>query len=127
MTHNIEIKVECKGSAVGTLGWFNSILEKSEFVIKNNQTGIPALFLRIKNETGARDHFICKNEEGYHENYLTSHDGKYIHVAAIENDFVYGLFNFSLTPACRKAVEGLIEKAVATFDEWWKNDGVITE
>ena len=49
---SIEIKVECKGSAVGTLGWLNSILESSELVIKNNKIGLPAIFLKTEKQDG---------------------------------------------------------------------------
>ena len=28
MTTTIEIKIECKGQAIGTLGWFNSMIQK---------------------------------------------------------------------------------------------------
>lgn len=46
MVHNVEVKIECKGDAAGTLGWFSAMMERSEFVIKNGKNGSPAMFLK---------------------------------------------------------------------------------
>jgi hypothetical protein len=44
MTHTFEIKVQCKGDAVGTLGWLNSLLADGELVVKPSKDGTPGLF-----------------------------------------------------------------------------------
>lgn len=125
MTHNIEIKVECKGSAAGTLGWFNSILEKSEFVIKNNKAGAPAIFLKTTEDDGrAKYSFLCKkwNQREDPYGYRTTDDG-YLCEIPESNFDCHGFSDYPLTPACKKAVEDMISKAKDVFAEWWENDG----
>ena len=46
MKTNIEITVENKGIANGTLGWFNKILNESTLVIANTKSGDPAIWLK---------------------------------------------------------------------------------
>ena len=61
MKTSIEIKVECKGDAVGTLGWLNSMLEKSEMVIKNSKNGLPEIFLKTEKPDGTFEYrFLCR-------------------------------------------------------------------
>lgn len=125
MTHNIEIKIECKGSAVGTIGWFNSIMEKSEFVIKNNKSGVPAIFLRTMNADGTDKHrFLCRKADSTtYPDYNITDDGYACEIAEGDGYNAYGFVNHPITPACRKAVEDMIDKAKDVFAEWWENDG----
>lgn len=117
----IEIKVECKGAAVGTLGWFNSIIKDSEFVIKNCKDGTPAIFLKTKREDDKFDYrFLCKkyNQSEDPTGYNITNDGYACEIP--EGDtYISGLFNIPLTPACKKAVKELIIKAKDVFAEWW--------
>lgn len=123
MKTNVEIKIECKGEAAGTLGWFNSIMNKSEFVIKNSSNGAPAIFLKTLEDDGKVTYrFLCKkwdnktNPVGYK---LTSDD--YLCEVAEDSPIGDGLFNFALTPACRQAVVDMIDTAKEIFKEWWES------
>ncbi len=125
METSIEIKIECKGHAVGTLGWFNSVMANSEFVIKNSQKGTPAMFLKTTDKEGkVKYSFLCekynpkKDPFGYK---ITSDD--YACEIPTGDGYVSGLFDFPLTQACKKAVEEVIIKAKDIFAEWWENDG----
>ena len=61
MVHNVEVKIECKGDAAGTLGWFSAMMARSEFVIKNGKTGSPAIFLKTTDDGGKEKYaFLCK-------------------------------------------------------------------
>ena len=53
---------------------------------------------------------------------MTEKNGELLRVRTIENDFEYGLFDFSLTPECEIKVQELIDKSVDFFANWWKND-----
>ena len=123
MKTNVEIKIECKGEAVGTLGWFNSIMNKSEFIIKNSNTGNPAIFLKTVEEDGKVTYrFLCKkldnktNPLGYR---LTSDD--YLCEVVDNSPIGDGLFGVPLTPACKQAVEDMITTAKEIFKEWWES------
>jgi len=123
MKTNVEIKIECKGEAVGTLGWFNSIMNKSEFIIKNSNTGTPAIFLKTVEEDGKVTYrFLCKkldnktNPLGYR---LTSDD--YLCEVVDNSPIGDGLFGVPLTPACKQAVEDMITTAKEVFKEWWES------
>jgi len=123
MKTNVEIKIECKGEAVGTLGWFNSIMNKSEFIIKNSNTGTPAIFLKTVEEDGKVTYrFLCKkldnktNPLGYR---LTSDD--YLCEVVDNSPIGDGLFGVPLTPACKQAVEDMITTAKEIFKEWWES------
>lgn len=125
----IEIKIECKGQAVGTLGWLNSKLEESELVIKNTKSGTPGMFLKLKLDNADVKNqfeylFICKkvlnlfDTEGYQNT-----SDLIIYVFPEEDgQFYFGLFNNPLTPACTKKVKELIASAVDQYREWWNNN-----
>lgn len=125
MTHTIEIKIECKGDAVGTLGWFNSLMKDASFVIKESKNGQPAMFLKARNkgDNGWAYSFLCKkaiaNEDptAYNE----TNDGYWCEIP--EGDgYISGFSDYPLTPACRKAVKEMIEKAKDEFSDWWENN-----
>jgi hypothetical protein len=132
MKNTIEIKIECKGQAVGTLGWFNSIIKDSELVIKNNKIGLPSMFLKMNlSKTGdivPHDFkFICRafsrSEAEDTRGYRTKDN--YMFVYSIDDPYheKFGLFDVPLTPACREKVVEFIESAVEKYSEWWENDG----
>lgn len=116
---NLEIKIECKGSAVGTLGWFNSVLNESELVVKNSASnGAPAMFLKDKN---GKHRFICKCFDGK-DTYQYKLRGNYMSCYPVEDEQLYGLFDVPLTPACEKRVNEFIDSAVEKFADWWESD-----
>lgn len=128
MKNTIEIKIECKGNAVGTLGWFNSIIENSELAIKETKNGSPGMFLKgiAKDGKTTSYQFICKvrsninNDDDAHlDTYLS---GKYSAVQAESTDYIDGFSDYPLTPACLKKVNEFIEMAVEKFAEWWENN-----
>ena len=92
MTNQIEIKIECKGKAVGTLGWFNSMMQDAELVVKETKDGTPGMFLKAKNKGGEgwAYSFICKKflNNTDTEGYNTTNDYiKYIY-AEQDNQFI---------------------------------------
>jgi len=125
MKNIIEIKIECKGNAVGTLGWFNSIMQGSEFIIKNCKSGEPGLFLKHKNkdsETMSYS-FICKkwNQNQDPEAYrIRSND--YLIIYPLNSQYLHGFSDYPLTQACELKVEEMIQIALDKFAEWWEND-----
>lgn len=125
MKNTIEIKIECKGEAVGTLGWFNSIIEKSELVIKNRKNGLPGMFLVTNNEdkTISTRFVCCVKDSEEDEMYFKVVKDNYIRVYNQVDDYGYknGLFNFPLTPSCSKKVVEFLDSAVEKFAEWWEN------
>lgn len=126
MKNTIEIKVECKGVAVGTLGWFNSIIKDSELVIKNCKDGTPGMFLKaptVKGDDMAYT-FICKKAKGWEDaQYYDYNENTGIkRVYPVENDMAYGFSGYPLTPACEKKVKELIDLACEQFLEWWENN-----
>ena len=123
MKTNVEIKIECKGEAVGTLGWFNSIMNKSEFIIKNSNTGNPAIFLKTNEDEGKVTYrFLCKKWDKKTDpfGYRLTSDEYLCEVAESRLDGG-GLFNIPLTPACKQAVEEVIQTAKEVFKEWWES------
>lgn len=122
MVHNVEVKIECKGDAAGTLGWFSAMMERSEFVIKNGKTGSPAIFLKTTDEDGKVKHaFLCKKYD-QRENpygYRITGDGYMCEIPESINDCT-GFSDYPLTPACREAVKEMIDKAKDIFAEWWE-------
>lgn len=119
----IEIKVENKGFAKGTLGWFNEILSRSELIIRETKTGTPAMWLKTKklNSEDFDFEIICKAFLEYSETEGYRMDGNIAYVYA-ENrscNFEVGFSDYALTPACKKAVEELINKAVVEFSTWF--------
>ena len=123
MENTIEIKIECKGAAAGTLGWFNSIMQHSEFVVKNSNTGTPAIFLKTTEENGKETYrFLCKKWDGRSDPFGYRLTGDNYLCELPESDIGYnGLFDVPLTPACREAVKDMINKAKEIFVEWWEN------
>jgi hypothetical protein len=125
MKTTIEISIECKGQAVGTLGWFNSMMSDASFVIKESKDGRPAMFLKAKNSagTGWAYSFLCKKATGYDEpyNYNLTSDGFACEIPESDGN-VSGFSDYPLTPACRKAVKEMINKATDAFREWWNEN-----
>jgi hypothetical protein len=127
MKQFIEVKIENKGNMLGTLGWFKEIMERSEFVIRETTEGTPAMFLKTTDDDGnVKYSFLCekfndkKNPFGFK---LTSDD--YLCEVDEGHGYVTGLFNFPLTPACKKAVEEMIMRAKDAFKEWFESDGEV--
>ena len=60
MKTQIEIKIEDKGHALGTLGWFKKLMENSELVIRN-ENGLPGIYLKTTDEKGdVKYRFLCR-------------------------------------------------------------------
>ena len=123
MKTQIEIKIEDKGHALGTLGWFKKLMENSELVIRN-ENGLPGIYLKTTDEKGdVKYRFLCRkwdelNDSEFYR--LTFDDYLCVKPQGYEEN---GLFNMPLTPACYKAVEALINEAKEAFADWWENDG----
>lgn len=132
MTHNFEIKVQCKGDAVGTLGWLNSLLADGELVIKNTKDGVAGMFFHYfhdkqGNETKPNEGntFICKP--------IISYDGEYEYeqepvngallkcVYPVSDEHACGFVDYPLTPAAKEKLTEFLEKAKEQFVEWWNN------
>lgn len=121
----IEIKVECKGHAVGTLGWLNSLLNDSELTVKRTKDGTPGMFLKTKDEKGNISHkFICRKWDrmedpmGYN---LRSNDTLLSINASGDPNYERTFSDHPLTPACQAKVQELIDKACEEFEDWWEN------
>ncbi|MFW6247130.1 MAG: hypothetical protein ACOC22_03110 [bacterium] len=138
MSLNFEINVQCKGNAVGTLGWLNSLLSDGELIIKENRDGIPSLFFhefhdkngkeRAKNEG---NHFIAKvstkdelinsnpeqyiNEDLFGENILR-------YVVPQDNQHQTGFVDCALTPAAYDKLDQFIYEAKEKYKEWWMSE-----
>ena len=124
MKTQIEIKIEDKGHALGTLGWFKKLMENSELVIRN-ENGLPGIYLKTTDEKGdVKYRFLCRKWDELNDSkfYRLSFDD-YLCVKPQGYDKENGLFNVPLTPACYKAVEALINEAKEAFADWWENDG----
>jgi hypothetical protein len=135
---NVEVKVQMKGHAMGTLGWFKNLIEDSELVIRKTRDGMPGMFLHEKtNRKGEtrKEHegntFIChpakgsEYEDGYRD-YIIN-DIRYICVhptGDAEQQYFFGediyFTDVPLTPACRTALNEFIENAVETFAAWYE-------
>jgi hypothetical protein len=123
MKNLIEIKIECKGDAVGTLGWFNSIIEKSELVIKNSKKGSPAMFLKTPQKNGEMGHeFICEkwNVSESPDGYKLVND--FICIVPEGDYYMQGFSDYPLTPACKIKVQEFLDSALEKYQEWWNND-----
>lgn len=124
MKTQIEIKIEDKGHALGTLGWFKKLMENSELVIRN-ENGLPGIYLKTTDEKGdVKYRFLCRkwDELNDSEFYRLTYDD-YLCVKPQGYGQISGLFDVALTPACYKAVEALINEAKEAFADWWENDG----
>ncbi len=114
----IELKVKVSDEKqLGTIGWLNDYLKNSYIKIEGT-----AMYLVHTHEYGENNHLIVKVNNGYDSRFLTEKNGELLRVRTIENDFEYGLFDFSLTPECEIKVQELIDKSVDFFANWWKND-----
>jgi hypothetical protein len=129
---NFEIKVECKGSAVGTLGWLNEKLAKTELVIKKTSTGVLGMFGKEENPENPEKpvyNFITKiapntyaNCEAYHlETVSKTH---LLSTNMYENEYEFGYFNVKLTPAAENVAKEFLEKACAAFVNYWESDSI---
>ena len=124
MKTQIEIKIEDKGHALGTLGWFKKLMENSELVIRKNANGTPGMYLKTVDDKGdVKYRFLCR-KYGFSDpsGYRLTNDN-YLCEIPHGRGGVAGLFNMPLTPACKKAVETLINEAKEAFADWWENDG----
>ena len=125
MKNSIEIKIECKGFSAGTLGWFNSIIEKSELVIKNCEDSTPAMFLKTPTSNGKFKYkfivgvWVKKSDpEPYNTN------GILVYIRPENMDYYNGggFSDYKLTPACYNKVDEFIDMAVEKFNEWWNEN-----
>lgn len=132
MTHSFEIKVQCKGSAVGTLGWLNSLLADGELVIKECKDGRPAMFFHeLHDQQGnerpenAGNYFICKvstykdEPELYH---LRNINGVNLAATYLEADeYRSGFVSYPISKAAEVKLEEFIYNACEEFVNWWNN------
>lgn len=122
MKNTIEIKIECKGDAVGTLGWLNSIISSGELVIKENREGVPAMFLK----TGERGYyFICRKrqpDDGENVERYDHYSDDILACFPVSDEYSYGFVDYTLTNAAHEKVSEFINLAVTKFQEWWEND-----
>ena len=126
MTYNFEIKVQCKGNAVGTTGWLNSILENSELIVKNTKSGTPGLFMFEKNAQEKKGTFICSvtNDErsyGYSEYNIKGVNIFCVYPVSDQYGFEYGFIDYPLTPSALEIATEFLEKARDQFVNWWIN------
>jgi hypothetical protein len=135
---NVEVKVQLKGNAAGTLGWFKTLVEDSELVIRKTRDGIPGMFLHEKtNRKGEKNKehegntFLChpatgKDQEmGYLDSLINGINYIYVHPTGdFEQTYIFGedicFTNYPLTPACNIAISEFIEKAVEEFAVWYE-------
>lgn len=130
---NVAVKVQIKGQAVGTLGWFAEWVKNSELVIRPTRYGVPGMFLHEKqNKKGEtnKDHegnsWIC-NPFTYSDfdsgsDIRTINNIKYACVKPYAPDWSgeYHLSDYPLTPACENALHEFIDKAVNEFATWYE-------
>lgn len=127
MKTQIEIKIEAKGAAIGTLGWFKKLLENSELVIISSNYDTPGIYLKTTNDEGqVAYHLLCRKWNGFNDpfGFRITNDNYLCEIPEGHGE-LSGLFNAPLTPACKKAVEDLINYAKEAFAEWWEHDGDI--
>jgi hypothetical protein len=130
MTHTFEITVQCKGNAVGTLGWLNSFLLDGELVVKECKDGSPGLFFHEKHDMEGKETtsnkcntFICKvATDRFEPEYLyQGYNGVDIKcVNVIRGEMEYGFFGFPLTPSAFEKASEFLNSACSKFAEWWK-------
>lgn len=135
MTHTFEIKVQCKGNAVGTLAWLDSFLANGELVIKNTKSGTAGMFFHTKlkddgtpNADNEGNTFICKavsntyQYEGHRSVYVNDKTSIiFPHVISDPYGRDEGIFTFPLTPSATVKMEEFISNAVEEFIAWWEN------
>jgi hypothetical protein len=131
MIHKFEINVQCKGYAVGTLGWLNSLLADGELVIKPCKDGAPGLFFHKKHDKEGKEiahdkgnTFICKvAKDRFEPEYAyQEHNGIDIKcVNVISGEMEHGFIDYPLTPAAYKAASEFLDSSCDHFAQWWKN------
>lgn len=118
-------EIDREENTPGTLAWLYKTLDYSEFVILRRLTGNPAMFWKIENKVeGIQQYlFICEKlyPDTRKSRYNISKDG-YIYISPVETKRKDGLFNYSLTPACKKEVKTIITKAKYAFAKWFENE-----
>lgn len=126
METTLKVTVKNCGKAAGTLGWFNSILEDSEIIIRPNRENIPGLFLHKKHKkdgTESKENeentWICGPISLLSPEYCNN-SGKISHLYVIDDEVHNGFTGYALTPACEKEIERFIEYCVDKFSEWWE-------
>ena len=131
---NFSVKVQCKGHAVGTIGWLNEILSNGELVIKNTKSGGAGMFFHeftradgTPRDANERNTFICKLVNSLEETdgYNSRKHGDFwlIYISPV-GEYMYknGFSDYPMTYAATSAMEEFIEKACDTYLEWWDND-----
>lgn len=126
--NGLEIVVENSDKMVGTMDWFNSLMDKSEFVIRPTIHNRPALFLKTSGEN-EEYRFLCMKKYQESDEFRETDDG-YIYIYPypyeVGDDYKYGLFTHPLTPAAEEEVENMLQKAVEAFKEWWEyEEGIV--
>jgi len=109
--------------SIGTLNWFNDILNHSKFAITNAIDGFLAIYLITDNGGGIYTHsFLCrKATDDTNSSYMLTDDG-YACAYPQQTCELVGFEKEPLTPACKKAIEELIMKAKEIFAEWYENE-----
>ena len=131
---NFEIKVECKGSAAGTLGWLNEKLAATELVIKNTKNGEAGMFAREctgVNSEGKKTYvntFICKVDSYDPDNdwlydWRRISDTDLLTCKLYSDEATFGFVDIPLTKAAGEVAEEFLTMACEKFVEWWENDG----
>ena len=126
MENLLKVSVKNCGNAAGTLGWFNSIINDSEIIIRPTKTGEPGLFLHEKHKKDGTERkenegniWICGAESPL-GNEGCDNTGIYSHIYVHDNQHCSGFSGYSLTPACEKAIKEFINNCVEKFAEWWE-------
>jgi hypothetical protein len=112
---------------IGTMDWFNSLMDKSEFVIRPRPDGLPALYLKITHGNEEEFKLLCTKKCQERDDVRETED-EYIYPYPYEvgDDYKYGLFTHPLTPAAEEEVENMLQKAVEAFKEWWEyEEGIV--
>lgn len=116
----LEITVEDGDKMIGTMDWFNSLMDKSEFVIRPTINNRPALFLKTNGEN-EEYRFLCMKKYQETDKFRETDDGYiYPYPCTSVDDYRYGLFTHPLTPSAEEEVENMLQKAVEAFKEWWE-------
>jgi len=124
--NGLEIVVENSDKMVGTMDWFNSLMDKSEFVIRPTINNRPALFLKTNGEN-EEYRLLCMKKYQETDEFRETDDG-YIYPYAVNDtdNYKYGFSENPLTPAAAEEVENMLQKAVEAFKEWWEyEEGIV--
>lgn len=134
----MEVKVQMKGHAAGTLGWFKAMIDDAELVIRKTRDGKAGMFLHEKHNRKGEERkahegniFICspssktQEDEGY--NFIAINNIEYIFVQSeggSEQKYLFGedvcFTDYQLTSSCREAVDKFIVDAVHQFANWFE-------